>query len=364
MRAVPCGAHPGPPGPSQEVPLNTSGRPALPSVARSLGPYLRVLLELLRPSVRSRPLRLGPPRAPLGLLRSGPRLPARAVNLVRLLTAAAALGGAATTGWAVFSVRRRPRGHDVVTSMSYREARPGPGTRPAGTPVVLVHGLGMSGRSLDRMVVALGRTTRALAPDLPGYGRSHQPRVGMLGVDGLARSLLGWMDEQGVDRAVLVGHSLGAQVAGELALLAPERVSRLVLVAPTGDPERPSVLRQALRLARGVLDESPLLVAVAAVDYLRAGPGQMVMLMRRAVQRASRRLDVTVEAPVLVVRGSEDRVCSQRWCERLVSEVVGGRLVVVPDAAHGVAFDAPPELVRLVEAEVRAADAAAVAVRA
>lgn len=294
-------------------------------------------------------LRLRPLRRvrPAGALRSWP--------VWRLGLAGAAAGTAATTGWAVASVRRRPRGRDVVVRMSYRQASPEPGS-PRRTPVVLVHGLGMSSLSMRNLVKALGPTTWALAPDLPGYGRSPQPRVGMLGVHGLGRAVLGWMDEHGVDSAVLVGHSLGAQVAGEVALLAPERVKRLVLIAPTGDPTRPSVLHQALRLARGGVHEPPLLVAIAVLDYLRAGPGQMVMLMRRAIQRASRQLDVRVEVPMLVVRGSDDRVCSQEWCERLVGSTAGSRLVVVPDTAHGIAFDAPEELVELLREEVEAAD--------
>ncbi len=220
-----------------------------------------------------------------------------------------------------------------------------------------MHGLGMSSRSVRPLVDALGATTRTLAPDLPGYGRSPQPRVGSLGVHDLARAVLGWMDERGVDSAVLVGHSVGAQVAGEVALIAPDRVRRLVALAPTGDPERPSVLRQALRLLGGVLHEPPLLVGIAVVDYLRAGPGQMVVLMRRAVQRAEQQGDATVQVPLLVVRGSRDEVCTQAWCEQLVASTAGSRLVVVEDSAHGIAYDAPPELVDLLLEEVAAADA-------
>lgn len=295
------------------------------------------------------------------LARVRPAGPLRSWPLWRLGLAAGALGAAGTTGWAVASVRHRPRGHDVVARMSFRQAAPDPGRASDGpaVPVVLVHGLGMSSLSMRNLVKALGVTTWALAPDLPGYGRSPQPRVGMLGVHDLGRSVLGWMDERGIPSAVLVGHSLGAQVAGEVALLAPERVERLVLIAPTGDPTRPSVLLQAARLLRGAAHEPPLLLAIAVVDYLRAGPGQMVMLMRRAVRRASRQLDVTVDVPLLVVRGALDRVCTQAWCEQIVSTKPGSRLVVVPDTAHGIAFDAPTELVELLRAEVRATEARA-----
>ncbi len=261
--------------------------------------------------------------------------------------------------------RRRPVGEDVVGRMWHREASPAGRAEPeavvasevepppadgaADVPVVLLHGLGMSSRSMW----ALGEHTRALAPDLPGYGLSPQPRAGMLGIDALARVVLGWMDEVDVTEAVLVGHSLGAQVAGEVALQAPERVRRLVVIAPTGDPERRSVPQLALRLVQDARLEPPSLLLLAVGDYLRAGPGQMVTLMSRAIRRAVEQLDVTVDVPLLVVRGERDPVVRQAWCEGVVAGTPGSRLVVIPGAAHGVAFTAPPELVRVLLLELR-----------
>lgn len=283
---------------------------------------------------------------------------ARSWPLRRLLVAAVALWGAAVVGWAAVSMRRRPRGHEVISRMAHREAAPDPA--PEGvtrTPIVLLHGLGMSGRSMGRLVEALGETTRALAPDLPGYGRSPQPAIGALDVKDLARAVLAWMDDREIVDVVLVGHSVGSQVAGEVALLAPGRVRRLVVIGPTGDPSRPSVLRQALRLLRGVGHEPFQLVGIAVVDYLRAGPGQMVVLMRRAVQRSLRQQHVRVDVPLLVVRGSRDLVCSQAWCEEVVARNAGSRLLVVEDVAHGLVLDAPPELVAALREEVLAATA-------
>ena len=58
------------------------------------------------------------------------------------------------------------------------------------------------------------------------------------------------------------------------------------------------------------------------------------------------------------MRGAEDLVCTQQWCEQVVTiSTAGGRLVVIADSAHGITFDAPPELVDLLLDEVRAADA-------
>lgn len=73
------------------------------------------------------------------------------------------------------------------------------------------------------------------------------------------------------------------------------------------------------------------------------------------VRWASQQQNVTVDVPLLVVRGSQDRVCSQAWCEQIVARNPGSRLVVVEDSAHGIVLDAPPELVDLLREEVVAA---------
>ena len=305
----------------------------------------------------------------------------RLVHLVRAvgpLRAAAAATVVAGGGWMVLLLlwwlltRRRPVGGDVVVRMWHRESSPAtgpepdrlslpdmtPGERPDGgraVPVVLLHGLGMSSRSMVALLRALGAHTRTLAPDLPGYGRSPQPRAGMLGVEELARTVVAWLDEAGLDEVLLVGHSLGAQVAGEVALRAPGRVRRLVLVAPTGDPERRSVLELAWGLARDAPTEPPSLLLTATMDYLRAGPGQMVTLMNRALRRSIERLDARVEVPLLVVRGERDPVCRQGWCERIVAGTPGARLHVLPGAAHGAAATPGDELVGLLLDELRRA---------
>lgn len=290
--------------------------------------------------------------------------------LLALSAAGFVLSLVGTTLWWLVT-RRRPVAEEVVATMWHRESSPAdvepeavvaadaeppsPEEGGTGVPVVLLHGLGMSSRSMSALLRALGARTRALAPDLPGYGLSPKPRAGMLGIDELARTVLAWMDEVELTEVVLVGHSLGAQVAGEVALQAPERVRRLVLIAPTGDPARRSVGQLALRLAQDARLEPPSLLLLAVGDYLRAGPGQMVTLMSRAIRRAVEQLHVTVDVPLLVVRGERDPVVRQQWCESIVAGTSGSRLVVVPGAAHGIAFSAPPELVEVLRQELRRA---------
>ncbi|SCX38092.1 Pimeloyl-ACP methyl ester carboxylesterase [Klenkia marina] len=228
-------------------------------------------------------------------------------------------------------VRLRP---GRVVRVHHREA----GT--AGRPLVLVHGLGMSGRSMLPALRVLARERRTLAPDLPGYGRTRG-RGRTLGIAGLADALNRWMDAVGLDEVDLVGHSLGAQVVAAAVRQRPGRVQHLVLVGPTRDPSAPTWVGQAWRLLLDAPRERPALLPVAVRDYLRAGPLTMVAVLRHALRRPEEHAMGEVDVPTLVLRGSRDPVAGQQWCEDLAAVLPRGQLQVVPGGPHGLVFSAP-----------------------
>ena len=112
---------------------------------------------------------------------------------------------------------------------------------PRGAPIVFIHGSGASHLVWGAQVRALGEITRAVALDLPGHGRSTPP--GRDSMDGYRDAVLGLLDALGVDRAVMVGHSLGGGIAQTLAFSHPDRVAGLGLV---GTGARLRVLPQIL----------------------------------------------------------------------------------------------------------------------
>jgi pyruvate dehydrogenase E2 component (dihydrolipoamide acetyltransferase) len=102
-----------------------------------------------------------------------------------------------------------------------------------GTPILLLHGYGadMSSWMFNHAALAEDRPVYAL--DLPGHGGSTKD-VGEASVQALAGIVLDYMDAVGIQRAHLVGHSLGGAIAVEIANVSPERVAALTLVAPAG----------------------------------------------------------------------------------------------------------------------------------
>ncbi len=101
--------------------------------------------------------------------------------------------------------------------VSYREAC---GPEGASVPVVLLHGIGSGAASWVRQLETLGRAHRVLAWDAPGYGDSTPVAARSPVAADYALRLRGWLDALGIARCVLVGHSLGALVAGALACTA------------------------------------------------------------------------------------------------------------------------------------------------
>jgi pimeloyl-ACP methyl ester carboxylesterase len=218
----------------------------------------------------------------------------------------------------------------------------------SGPPLVLVHGLAVSSRYFAPLIRELAPTRTVLAPDLPGYGRSATPPR-PLDIPELADALDEWLELTGVAPVPLVANSLGCQVAVDLAVRRPERVTRLVLLGPTMDPSAPTILRQALRLALDTLRETPGLWLVETIDYLRMGPRRTIATTRMALDDAFAEKASRVPHPALVVRSGRDAIVSQEWAERVARLLPDGRLTVIPGQPHAAHWSAAADVAGIVE---------------
>lgn len=99
--------------------------------------------------------------------------------------------------------------------------------------LILIHGLGSYLPAWNKNIEDLSKNYRTIALDLPGYGKSSKENV-QPGMANYAQTVLALMNELKIKKAILVGHSMGGQIAITAALQAPERVTKLVLAAPAG----------------------------------------------------------------------------------------------------------------------------------
>jgi len=101
-----------------------------------------------------------------------------------------------------------------------------------GEPLVCLHGLGGTKASFLTTIAALAPERRVIAVDLPGFGDSAKPLGGRYDAPWFADAVIGLLDRLGLERADLVGNSMGGRVAIEAGLCAPDRFGGIVLLSP------------------------------------------------------------------------------------------------------------------------------------
>ncbi|WP_438020599.1 alpha/beta hydrolase [Sorangium sp. So ce315] len=116
--------------------------------------------------------------------------------------------------------------------MAYMDVQP---EKPNGRAVLLLHGKNFSGAYWEPTIRALTeRGFRVIAPDQIGFGKSSKPAAYQFSFHGLAETTRALLDSLGVQRAAVVGHSMGGMLAARFALMFAERTERLILVNPIG----------------------------------------------------------------------------------------------------------------------------------
>jgi len=144
----------------------------------------------------------------------------------------------------------------------------------AGPPVVALHGLGGTKASFLPTVAALADDYRVIAVDLPGFGESDKPIAAAYDAAWFARAVTDLLDALEIDRAHVVGNSMGGRVAIEVGLTAPERAERIVLLSPALawlKDRRWAPVVKALRPELGLLQLAPRPVVERVVRGLIPG---------------------------------------------------------------------------------------------
>ncbi|MBX9244248.1 alpha/beta fold hydrolase [Actinotalea ferrariae] len=226
-------------------------------------------------------------------------------------------------------------GHDLWLT------RLGPADGGTAAPVVLVHGIGVSGRYFEPLAHELALEGPVLVPDLPGFGPSPRPDE-PLGIADHARVLVELVRREGWDSApVLVGHSMGTQVVTEAAAAVPDLAAGVVLIGPVAEPGRRSAVRQGWRLLRDTRHETPRANWVVLTDYLRTGLRWYLATLPHMLDYPLEERIGDVTQPVLLLRGENDPIAPPGYVERLAARARDGRVDEVPGAGHVVMMRRP-----------------------
>lgn len=275
-------------------------------------------------------------------------------------------------------------GHRVV----YRLGGSEPGaTRPV---LLLIHGLGGSSATWGEVLHAFARRYTVVAPDLLGHGESDKPRHDY-SLGGHANVLRDLMIAIGLERATVVGQSLGGGVALQLAYQHPERCERLVLVSSGGLGSEVSWLLRALTLPgveylmpvlfpsfvrdagnalsrklRGLGLRAPRLEEEWRTYVSLTEPGNRPSFMRtlrsvvdpagQAVS-ATDRLYLTSRVPTLIIWGRHDRMIPVEHAFAAHAAIPQSRLAVFEDSGHFPHAEEPQRFVEVVSDFVETTEA-------
>jgi pimeloyl-ACP methyl ester carboxylesterase len=236
------------------------------------------------------------------------------------------------------------------SQLEQRRAKIGPATiayqvAGAGPPVVLVHGLSGSGHWWRRNIGALTPHRRVYMVDLIGFGASRTRHPFVLAE--AAGYLAQWLEQLGLERVGLVGHSMGGLIAAELAADAPDRVDRLVLVDPAALPLNPRPIIHAFSLLRELRTLAPSFLPVLLADTLRAGPLTFWRAARALMLADLRPKLAQIRAPTLVIWGEHDALVPLAFAQQLAEYLRYEQLVVIKGAGHVPMWDHPQEFNRV-----------------
>ena len=235
-----------------------------------------------------------------------------------------------------------------------------------GPAIVLVHGFSASSHTWEPWVKQLGADYRLISLDLPGHGLTRAPADWKPSMEAYAAVLEDFARKQGLTKFVLVGQSMGGNVAWEYALARPERLDALVLVASAGWPETPPgrgdeqpVLkamahpwgREALRdldasrlLRKGLeaaFQDDDLVTEAMVARYveLNRGPGHRDIVVDLTLDFDERNFATpsrlaALKTPTLILHGQNDELVPVEHAQKFAAAIPGSRLVIYANTGH------------------------------
>ncbi len=241
-----------------------------------------------------------------------------------------------------------------------------------GPPVVLLHGSNLDSRSWGSLPGALSANHRVIRTDLRSHGRSRDASGPFSWADDVVEVL----DAVGADRATLIGHSLGAQIAIDVAVSRPSRVNGLIVIGPAisgmpltkppaGIEDMVAALRRGdLVTAGAALGRMPVMtlyrdtasqnevrtIVAENVRLFRADRAWLTPLDPPAAGRVGE-----LSMPVLVLLGEVDPTESNAAGRALLERVPGAASETIPGCGHLVPLDCPVETARAVAEFLRQA---------
>ncbi len=263
----------------------------------------------------------------------------------------------------------------------------------SGPALIFIHGLGANLNVWNYNFFEFAKTHRCIALDLPGFGNSAKKET-EYSFDLFARTIVGLMDKLGIEKAAMIGNSMGGHTAAYLGIHFPERVDMLVLVDPSGTLKIPWYLklfllypefsaslihRLFIKRLEGQEPEKikttilatgkrfPILLNLffhdaathPAEDFMNFFVGHLATIISKAqfhyflrtFSRLAKRIDQTnltpdlprIKAPTLLIWGDDDRQVPLRFAKIFHRQTPGSKFLIISHAGHIPMIEKPDE---------------------
>ena len=231
-----------------------------------------------------------------------------------------------------------------------------------GTPLLLIHGFPLDGQLYQGQAAQLSQRFEVITPDLRGFGKSSIPNA-QGSIQLYAQDMLALLNQLGISKAVIGGHSMGGQIVLQMYQQAPERFSGMILIDtnPMGAPvveqaEFPAFGRQAQ--LQGVPSIVPTLAAQFVTGTTRLNNRPLTLTLMNIIAEASvngvvaggqalaTRPDFTtllpkIAVPALVLVGVDDPVYGLEISQMTQAAIPGSTIAIIPQAEHTSIFEQP-----------------------
>ncbi len=225
-----------------------------------------------------------------------------------------------------------------------------------GQAVVFLHGYPFDHTIWDAVLPYLSPKIQAILPDLRGFGKTDAPE-GTYSMLQHAGDVSGLLDSLGIEKAVLVGHSLGGYIAFEFAQMYPDKLSGMGLIATqaVADSREQRAGRYATAekvLAQGVTDVADMMPLIVTSDLelrsrlhqliLQASPQGIVGTLRGMAERPDFSPFLPeIQVPAQIVAGENDRGIPLERSLEMERLLPNAHLTVIHEAGHMVMLEAP-----------------------
>jgi 3-oxoadipate enol-lactonase len=242
-----------------------------------------------------------------------------------------------------------------TVNLHYSEQGQGP------TPLVLLHGYPLSSAIWQEQANSLSNEYRVITPDLRGHGQSPAPE-GVYEMELMARDVFALLDTLGIQKAAIMGHSMGGYATLAAYRLAPERFLALGLIGSQAGADSEEARQGRFNTAEKVFMEGSSVVANAMVpklfaptfpldDPIAEQAKQMILstkssgiigtLKGMAARADSGPLLPQIKVPVLLITGDKDQIVPPSRAEAMASAIPGATLATIENAGHMMMMEQP-----------------------